>query len=327
MVATSRSVVLVALAANAAIAALKFGGYLLTGSPAMLSETYHSLSDTGNQVLLLVGIRYGERDATRAHPFGYGKAQFFYGFLVSVLLFGIAGWESAKHGYAALVSHESTLLIGTVSVAGVSFPAVYVNYAILLGGVFFEGYSFRKAYHAMDDEIEAHGWSGFVEAFRKTSNIPTLTALTEDTVAVGGLALAFAGIFLTRVTGNPVFDAGSALLIGLLLMTFALALAVENRRLLIGESLPAEEERTLRELVANWDDVTELVDFRTVYFGPERVVVAADVAFDPGLDTEAIDEHISAIEAAMVERNGAIRKVYIEPETEGQDDAREVRPG
>src|SRR6056297_872758 len=100
---SSTSVVLAALVANGAIAILKFFGFLATGSPSMLSETYHSISDTGNQVFLLIGIRYSGREATRAHPFGYGKAQFFYSFLVSVMLFGIAGWESAKHGYDALM--------------------------------------------------------------------------------------------------------------------------------------------------------------------------------------------------------------------------------
>lgn len=113
---------LAALVANGAIAVLKFGGYLLTGSPAMLSETYHSISDTGNQVFLLVGIFYGRKEATREHPFGYGKAQFFYSFLVSVLLFGIAGWESLKHGYHA-ITHPEPVSTGSVALP-VSLPAV-----------------------------------------------------------------------------------------------------------------------------------------------------------------------------------------------------------
>src|SRR6056297_3149343 len=107
--AESKSVVIAALLANAAIAVLKFVGFVLTRSPAMLSETFHSISDTGNQVFLLIGIWFGGREPTRDHPFGYGKAQFFYSFLVSVLLFGIAGWESAKHGFNALTHHHGTL--------------------------------------------------------------------------------------------------------------------------------------------------------------------------------------------------------------------------
>src|SRR6056297_995511 len=181
--AGSKTVVLAALFANGAIAVLKLLGFLVTGSPAMLSETYHSVSDTGNQVFLLVGLRYGERAATRDHPFGYGKAQFFYSFLVSVMLFGIAGWESANHGYHAIVAGESAALSGTVTLLGATFPAVLVNYSVLLGGMGFDGYAFAKAYRAMKVDIRRQEWSGFREAFKKTSTVTKLTAFTEDTIA------------------------------------------------------------------------------------------------------------------------------------------------
>jgi cation diffusion facilitator family transporter len=316
--ASSTSVVLAALFANGAIAILKFIGFGLTGSPAMLSETYHSISDTGNQVFLLIGIRYGGKEASQRHPFGYGKAQFFYSFLVSVLLFGIAGWESATHGYEALM-HPEVPGTGsaTLPVVGITFEAVFVNYAVLVGAILFESYAFEKAYANMKGQIEEHGWSGFREAFRKTSDVTVLTALTEDTIAVVGAGIALLGIYLTRVTGNPYYDAGAAFLIGLMLMGFAIALAWENKRLLLGESLPADEERELEGIVAGWADVDRIVDFRTVYFGPEQVVVAADVAFDPGIDTAEMDERITAIEDALIEANGSIEKVYIEPGRSG----------
>jgi cation diffusion facilitator family transporter len=313
--AESRAVVLAALFANGAIAVLKFVGFLLTGSPAMLSETYHSISDTGNQVFLLIGLRYSGRDATRGHPFGYGKAQFFYSFLVAVFLFGIAGWESAKHGYEAIVHHETAALSGTVTQFGYTFPAVWVNYGVLSLGIAFEGWAWTKAYAGMKADIRQHGWSGLREAFRKTSNVTTLTAFTEDTIALTGLTLALGGVYLSRVTGNPLYDAAAAFLIGLLLMGFALALAWENKRLLLGESLPRSEEKELRELVASWDGVTGIDDFRTVYFGPERVVVFSDVAFDDGIETAEMDDAISALEDAIMDVNGSVRKVYIEPET------------
>ena len=311
--AESRSVVIAALVANGAIAVLKFVGFLLTGSAAMLSETYHSISDTGNQIFLLIGIRYGEKEPNREHPFGYGKAQFFYSFLVSVLLFGIAGWESAKHGYDAIV-HPHPPGTGAVSLLGTSFPGVWVNYGVLVGAIAFESYALKKANDEMTRQIDEHGWSGYREAFRKTSDVTTLTALTEDTIAISGAGLALFGVFLSRVTGNPLYDAVAALLIGLMLMGFAVALAWENKRLLLGESLPAAEERDLREVVADWDGVDEIVDFRTVYFGPEEVIVTGDVEFDPDLDTETIDERITAIEDALVDTNPQVRKVYIEPE-------------
>ena len=318
--ASSKSVVLAALFANGAIAILKFVGFLLTGSAAMLSETYHSVSDTGNQVFLLIGIRYGGRDADRRHPFGYGKAQFFYAFLVSVFLFGIAGWESAKHGYNALTTHgghaggADTVDFLFISFQAPGFDPVLVNYAVLSIGILFETYAFKKAYSAMKIQIEENDWSGFREAFRKTSDVTTLTALTEDTIALAGLFLALGGVFLEQQTGDPVYDAIAALLIGIMLMGFAVALAWENKRLILGESLPADEEEKLRAIVEGREEVERLVDFRTVYFGPERIVVSADVEFRPGLSGTEVDEQITAIEEALMDANDSVRKVYVEPE-------------
>jgi cation diffusion facilitator family transporter len=311
--ASSKSVVIAALVANGAIAVLKFAGYLLTGSPSMLSETYHSVSDTGNQVFLLIGLRYDERSATREHPFGYGKAQFFYSFLVSVLLFGIAGWESATHGYNAIM-HPHASKMASPTLLGYTFPGVWVNYGVLIGAIVFESYALRKAHANMAAQIDENDWSGFREAFRKTSDVTVLTALTEDTIAMAGAGIALFGVFLTRYTGNPLYDAVGALLIGLLLMGFALALAWENKRLLLGESLPASDETRLREIVRNHDAVTDIVDFRTVYFGPNAVVVAADIAFADGIDTTAMNDHITEIEDALIAVNSSIDKVYIEPE-------------
>ena len=313
--ASSKTVVLAALFANAAIAVLKFVGFLLTGSPAMLSETYHSISDTGNQVFLLVGLRYGERKRTRQHPFGFGKAQFFYSLLVSVMLFGIAGWEALNHGYQALVHHESAGLSGTVTVLDRMFPAVYVNYAVLSLGILFESYALKKAHAGMRADIREHEWSGLWEAFKKTSNVTTLTAFTEDTIAVLGLALALVGIYLSEVTGDPVYDAAAAMLIGALLMVFAVALALENKRLLLGESLPLTEENELRDSISDNPGVVRIEDLRTVYFGPEHVIVVADVEFEDDMNTDEIDYSISTMEDELQAANPSIKKVYIEPES------------
>jgi cation diffusion facilitator family transporter len=314
MASDSVSVVLAALVANAAIAVLKFLGFLLTGSPSMLSETYHSISDTGNQVFLLVGIWYGRKEASRMHPFGYGKAQFFYSFLVSVMLFGIAGWESAKHGYDALTGH-GRVLSRQAELLGYQFPGLWVNYSVLLGGVAFESYAFVKAYREMKRQMNVHGWGSFREAFRRTSDTTTLTALTEDTVALLGLVMALVSIFLTEQTGDHVYDAAAALGIGVLLMFFAVALAWENKRLLLGESLAESEEEKLRSIVREFDGVESVVDFRTVFFGPNDVVVAADVAFEDGLATGQMDDAITALDDELRAANNGISKVYVEPET------------
>ncbi|WP_324665046.1 cation diffusion facilitator family transporter [Haloarcula sediminis] len=320
--AGSKSVVMAALVANGAIAILKFFGFLLTGSAAMLSETYHSISDTGNQVFLLIGIRFSGREADRQHPFGYGKSQFFYSFLVSVFLFGIAGWESLKHGYNEITSHGGH---GGGS-GGIDFlfiqytpPAwldpLWVNYTVLLGAFAFETWALYKARAEMQRQMKRNDWGSYREAFRKTSDVTTLTALTEDTIALLGIIIALAGLVLAQVTDNPFYDQLSAVLIGIMLMGFALALAWENKRLLLGESLPADEGKRLRDVITANEHVDSIVDFRTVYFGPNEVIVSADIAFRDGLETESIDDAITSIEDELKATNGDIRKVYIEPES------------
>ena len=321
--ASSKSVVFAALIANGAIAILKFGGFLLTGSPSMLSETYHSISDTGNQVFLLVGIRYGDNPPDDRHPFGYGKAQFFYSFLVSVLLFGIAGWESTKHGYHKIqeaLSHGGGGHGGAemITFAGQTFPSVYVNYGVLFGAIVFETYALIKARAAMQKQIKRNDWSGYREAFRKTADTTTLTALTEDTIALGGAGIALLGIFLTRQTGNPIYDAAAALLIGLLLMGFALALAWENKRLLLGESMPADAEDELRDIAASVEGVERISDFRTVYFGPKRIVITVDADFTDGMSGREIDTAVDNIEQALKDADDDVQSVFIEVEKDGR---------
>ena len=306
-------VILVAMAANIALAILKFGAFLLTGSPSMLAETYHSISDTGNQVLLLVGMYYSRKQADDRHPFGYGKASFFYAFLVSVLLFGIAGWESLKHGVEAL-QHGYALAGGDVTIRGTTFPAVYLAYLVLIATIVFDGLSYWRARMAIDEETEIRGWRNFREAFEKTSDTPVLAVLTENAIAAVGAAIALVAIFTSQVTGNPTYDAVGAVLIGLLLMSFAIALGIENKRLLIGEGLSARHQVPLEAIAENYPGVVDVPELRTVYFGPDSVLVTADVAFRPDLDTETIDDLITEIENALMEREPLIEKVYIEPE-------------
>jgi len=320
MASGSTGVVVAAMVANAGIAVLKFLGFLLTGSPSMLAETYHSISDTGNQVLLLVGIKYSAQEATRAHPFGYGKAQFFYAFLVSVLLFGIAGWESLTHGYQELRAGGHETETGAAEFLGftVDVPTpvdpFWISVAILLGAVAFETYAFVKARAELKRQMEAYGWSGYRETFKRTSDITTLTAFTEDTVALVGLLVALGGIVAHRVTGNPVYDAVGAVVIGVLLMAFAVLLAVENKRLILGESLQASVESELRDIAESHEAVLHVDDLRTVFVGAQQVLVTADVSLDPELDTGAVDAAIDEIQAGIKERDGRVRYVYVEPE-------------
>ena len=318
--AGSKSVVIAALVANGAIAILKFLGFLLTGSSSMLSETYHSISDTGNQVFLLIGIRYSGRDPTQSHAFGYGKAQFFYSFLVAVLLFGIAGWESLKHGYDAFThgghaGEQADVIIGGFNVTqAVPVDPFWVNVVVLVAAILFESYAFVKAHGELKRQIDKYNWTGIRQAFERTSDVTTLTAFTEDAIALGGAAVALVGISLARITQNPVYDAIASVVIGLLLMGFAVALAWENKRLLIGESLHSEVESDLRRTIADHPGVTHVDEFRTMFVGPADALVAANVSFDPQLDTGDIDEDIRRIEAKLREKDDRVNMVYIEPE-------------
>ncbi|MFB6189821.1 MAG: cation diffusion facilitator family transporter [Halapricum sp.] len=315
MEGSSTPVVIAALVANAAIAGLKFLGFLLTGSPAMLSETFHSLSDTGNQIFLLIGIWYGGHEATPAHPFGYGKAQFFFSFLVTVLLFGIAGWASATKGFHSLTSSASVHGGAEhVGLLGFQIPGVTVNYAVLIGAMVFEGSALRRSIVRLRDLEREHGWESFTETLRETTDVTTLTAFTEDSVAVTGALVALVGVALSEVTGSPVYDAAAALGIGLLLMGAALALAWEILHFLLGQSVPPEQETAFREELEEMRDVREVMDFRAVYFGPESILVTADVAFDPGLNTGEVDRRIDDIETRLQELEPDIDRVYIEPE-------------
>jgi len=320
MAGGSTGVVVAAMFANGGIAVLKFLGFLLTGSPSMLAETYHSISDTGNQVLLLVGIKYSQREATQAHPFGYGKAQFFYAFLVSVLLFGIAGWESLTHGVEKLRHPSEGTEAGAAEFLGFTvdvplpFDPFWVSVAVLAGGIAFETYAFLKARAELKRQMDEYGWSGYREAFSRTSDLTTLTAFTEDTVALVGLSVALIGITASRVTGNGIYDAAGAIVIGVLLMLFAVLLAVENKRLIVGESLDASVEADLRDIVESYDSVAHVDEFRTVFIGPREALVTADVSFESNLDTGEVDGVIGRIEAAVRERDDRVAVVYIEPE-------------
>jgi len=318
--AGSKSVVIAAMIANGGIAVLKFFGFLLTGSPSMLAETYHSISDTGNQVLLLVGIKYSERSASSVHPFGYGKAQFFFAFLVSVLLFGVAGWESLNHGIEELRhgGHEQETgaaeFLGFTIDIDVPVDAFWIVVAILLGAIAFEVYAFVKARRELKRQMEEYGWSGYRETFDKTSDITTLTAFTEDTIALLGLGVALVGVVASEVTGNPVYDSAGAVVIGILLMVFAVLLAWENKRLILGESLPDDVETDLKDAVTAHDGIEHVDDFRSMFIGSGKVLVTADVSFDLALDTADIDEEIQQIEEKLEAIDGRVKLVYVEPQ-------------
>ena len=171
-----------------------------------------------------------------------------------------------------------------------------------------------KALNKIRNHMETYGWSGYWEAFQRTSDVTSLTAFTEDSVALAGIFLALFGVIASELTGNSVYDAVAGMLIGILLMGFALLLAWENKRLLIGESLEADVERSLRDTIWKYNGVEHVDNFRTVFVGPEQVLLTADVSFDPSLQTGDIDEDITQIKEKLKRTDNRVETVYLEPE-------------
>lgn len=294
---SSKRVVYAALIANFLIAIAKFIAATVTGSSAMLSETYHSISDTGNQVLLLLGIRMSERRPTKRHPFGYGKEQFFFSFVVSVMLFGVAGYASLTEGYHRL--HE-----------GGAVEQPLISLSVLAVAFLFEGYAFSKALAGFRREVAEFG--GVVDAFRDSSDAPLLTALTEDTVALVGIAAAAAGVVLTYYTGNHVYDAAASIFIGVMLMGFAVALGWENRKLLIGEAVPPSERRRMMSLLGEREEVDNVIDLKTMTLGPDSVLAVAEIRFVNGLTTDQLEKIIEELEANLQDAFPEVTSVYVE---------------
>ncbi|XGI84409.1 cation diffusion facilitator family transporter [Halorutilales archaeon Cl-col2-1] len=297
--ASTKKVVYAALVANFLIAVAKFGAWTVTGSSSMLSEAYHSVSDTGNQVLLLLGIRMSERGTSPEYPFGRGKEQYFYAFVVSVVLFGVAGYSSLMEGIHRLGEsyHEADVLI---------------NYVVLGLALVFEAYALQNAYKGFRREMKEKGYDSALQAYTQTKDATLITALTEDTVAILGLIVALAGVYLTEVTRNVFYDAASSIVIGLLLMGFAAVLAWENRGLIVGEGITSSERDEILGELETHDDIVGVVDFRTMYMGVDDVLVTVEVEFRDSMDTSEIETAVDEIESLIRETVPEANRIYVE---------------
>lgn len=253
-----RRTVLIALAANAVIAVAKGVGGLVTGSSAMLAETAHSIADTVDQVLMLVSIRLGDRRPDEEHPFGYGKDRFFWTFLVAVIIFLAGAVFSIGDGVLRLTGHE---LLGS---GGSNQWAAF----LVLGIAFVsEGISFVRAYGQTRRGARATGY-GLVEFVRISKEPTTKMVFSEDAVAVSGVVVAFVGLLLQELTGSEAWDAGAAIVIGLLLVYVAYALGRDIRGLLLGESARPDQREALERALQEPDEVEEVVELLTMYTGP-----------------------------------------------------------
>lgn len=289
--------IIAALVANAGIAVAKFVGFLITGSSSMLAESVHSVADTSNQGLLLLGQKTAQRKATLNHPFGFGRDRYFYSFIVALMLFSLGSVFALYEGIHKLESHEA-----------LSSPLVAVG--ILVVAIALETYSFRTAIvESRKIKGDATWWQ-----FIRQSKVPELpVVLLEDAGALFGLVLALMGVGLSTITGNPVWDAVGTICIGVLLGVIAVILIVEMKSLLIGEgAAPAELDVIVDQLAAG--KVQRVIHIRTQYIGPDELLVAAKIALNPGLTIAEVAGAIDDAEQRVRNKVPAARLIYLEPD-------------
>ncbi len=289
--------IVTALLANAGIAVAKFIGYLITGSSSMLAEAVHSVADTSNQGLLLFGGKRARREATQEHPFGHGRDRYFYSFVVALLLFSLGSVFALFEGAHKLLSHEK-----------ISSPLVAMG--ILVVAIVLESLSFRTAIRSSRPLKGDGSWWQFI----KQSKAPELpVVLLEDTGALIGLLLAFGGVGLAVLTGEPVWDAIGTLSIGVLLGVIAIILIVETKSLLIGEgSSPDELYRICTAMVGR--GVDRVIHLRTQYLGPDELLIAAKIAVPATLSTAEVARIIDEAETRVRGAVPAARIIYLEPD-------------
>ena len=296
MTAESKTAVYAAVVGNLSIAASKFVAAAVTGSSAMLSEGIHSLVDTGNGGLLLVGMRRSVLPPDEEHPFGHGKELYFWSLIVAVLIFAVGGGVSAYEGILHILHPHS-----------IESPAW--SYAVLAVAFVIESISFGFAVRGFRS---AHRRQGVFEAIHASKDPSTFTVLFEDAAALLGIVAAFVGIHLSLRLGNPVWDGVASVVIGMLLATVAVFLAYETKGLLVGEGADPALVASLRALALRDPIVRAIPKLVTMYFGPHTVLLAMDVRFDPAASGAAIVEATARVERAIRAAHPDIKHIFIE---------------
>lgn len=293
-----KKAILAALGANLGIAIIKFIGFVLTGASSMLSEAIHSVADTGNQALLLLGRRQADKDTDDSHQFGYGRERFFWAFVVAVVLFALGSVFSLYEGIHKIQHPEK-------------ITSPQIAFVILIFSMLLEGYSLRTAVIESNHLRGKDSWWGFI----RHSRVPELpVVLLEDFGAMTGLAVAFVAVGVSVATGNGVYDGIGSVSIGLILGVIAVILSIEMKSLLIGEPALAEDREKLRKAMASSAGVVRVIHERTEYIGAEQVLLAAKVEFDSSLSMSELAEAIDALEANVRAAVPVITLIYIEPD-------------
>lgn len=305
---SSSTAVVAALTANLGIAIAKFAAFAFTGSSSMLAEGVHSVVDSSNQVLLLIGGKRARRDADATHQFGYGRDRFIYGFLVALVIFSIGGLFALAEGIDKAV-HPHHLDSPAIALAVLGFSIVA------------ESFSLRTALRESRGLKGGQSWVRFI----RTSKVPELpVVLLEDSAALVGLTLALVGIVLSQLTGNPVWDGVGTMAIGALLIAVAVVLVIETKSLLLGESASPALTQTIVEQLVGFG-VERVIHMRTQYLSPEELMVAAKVAMPAGHTLRTVAQATNAAEARVRAVVPEVTLMYIEPDVDLGADTTGVR--
>ena len=291
--------IIAALTANLGIAATKFVAWVLTGSSSMLAESIHSVADSGNQALLLLGGRRAKRRATAEHPFGYGRERYIYAFIVAIVLFSVGGLFALYEAYHKIQHPEAIT------------EWQWVPVTVLIVAIGLESYSFRTAIKESNHTRGKTSWVNFVRR-AKAPELPVV--LLEDAGALIGLVFALFGVVLTLLTGNGIWDGIGTAAIGLLLVTIAAVLAVETKSLLLGEGANPEDVQKIEQAIMAGSGVERIIHMKTLHLGPEELLVAAKIAVPPTERATDLAQHINETEARIRAAVPIARVIYLEPD-------------
>ena len=298
MSSSSKKVIYAALAGNFLIAATKFIAAAITGSSAMFSEGIHSLVDTGNQVLLLHGIRKARRPPSDRFPFGHGKEIYFWSFAVAILIFAVGAGVSFYEG-----------IIHVVHPGPIDNPQV--NYIVLGLAMLFEGFSW---FFALTEFTRAKGKWGYIEAVQRGKDPTIFVVLFEDSAAMIGIIVAFLGVLLSDLTHILIFDGIASLIIGLILGGTAVWLAYETKGLLIGESANKVVREGIRDIILSFDSIDNLNELLTMHMGPDYILVNVSIDFKDDIPAGELEEIIARMDGRIKEAFPMVKRVFVEAE-------------
>jgi len=301
MASGSKLVIIAALIGNALISITKFVAASITGSSAMMSEGIHSLVDTGNQILLLYGMKRAAKPPDADFPFGYGKEIYFWSFIVAILIFALGGGISIYEGIQHIKHPEP-----------ISNPLV--NYIVLGLALVFEGAAW---YFAFREFSRVKGRWGYLEAIQRAKDPSIFVVLFEDSAAMLGLIVAFVGVWLTQSTGILIFDGIASVIIGFILVGTAIWLAYETKGLLIGESANRSVIRGIRSALETKSNIQHINEILTMHMGPDFILANISVDFADTISAQQVEADIAAIDRSIKQTFPEIKRVFIEAEKRG----------